>query len=143
VPLIERAMAAPPPSDFLSRPFRIADQKRFGLAERMGYDPNRRRLDDTVHPFEISFTRDDICITSRSRETWAPGGIFALWHKPGHGMYEQGVAHEFERIPGWDQRHGTDQGSGPRCRQGSGTTLKLSRGRRLPKRSSGSPSKTT
>src|SRR5690606_25777761 len=63
----------------------------------MGYDLNRGRLDDTVHPFEISFTRDDVRITSRFRESWAPGGIFALWHEAGHGMYEQGVAPEHSR----------------------------------------------
>lgn len=101
VPLIERAAAAPQPRmDFLERPFPIAGQKAFGLkiAARMGYDLNRGRLDDTVHPFEISFTRDDVRITSRFRETWAPGGIFALWHEAGHGMYEQGVAPEFSRT---------------------------------------------
>ncbi len=100
VPLIERATAEPQPNvDFLGRSFPIPAQKAFGMmiAERMGYDLNRGRLDDTVHPFEISFTRDDVRITSRFREAWAPGGIFALWHEAGHGMYEQGVAPEFSR----------------------------------------------
>ena len=94
VPLIRRATAAPQPRvDFLTQDFAIAQQKAFGLkiAQRMGYDLQRGRLDDTVHPFEISFTRDDVRITSRFREAWAPGGIFALWHEAGHGMYEQGV----------------------------------------------------
>ncbi|MEZ5777027.1 MAG: carboxypeptidase M32 [Paracoccaceae bacterium] len=101
VPLIERARAAPQPRvDFLERPFPIPAQKAFGLkiAERMGYDLQRGRLDDTVHPFEISFTRDDVRITSRFRESWLPGGIFALWHEAGHGMYEQGVAPGFTRT---------------------------------------------
>ncbi len=101
VPLIERARAAPQPdAGFLCRPFPIEAQKRFGLmlAERMGYDMTRGRLDDTIHPFEISFTRDDVRITSRFREAWAPGGIFALWHEAGHGMYEQGVAPELTRT---------------------------------------------
>ncbi len=101
VPLIERARASPQPdAGFLTQPFPIPMQKKFGLmlAERMGYDISRGRLDDTVHPFEISFTRDDVRITSRFRETWAPGGIFALWHEAGHGMYEQGVAPEFTRT---------------------------------------------
>jgi carboxypeptidase Taq len=100
VPLIERALSAPPPrQDFLSRSYPIAAQKAFGLkiAEKFGYDLNRGRLDDTVHPFEISFTRNDVRITSRFRETWLPGGFFALWHEAGHGMYEQGVAPEFTR----------------------------------------------
>ncbi len=94
VPLIARATDAPQPRvDFLTQDFPIAQQKAFGLmmAERMGYDVSRGRLDDTVHPFEISFTRDDVRITSRFRENWAPGGIFALWHEAGHAMYEQGV----------------------------------------------------
>ncbi|MEI2685118.1 MAG: carboxypeptidase M32 [Cypionkella sp.] len=99
-PLIARAKAAPQPRlDFLSRSFPIAAQKAFGMkmAERLGYDLNRGRLDDTIHPFEISFTRDDVRITSRFRENWLPGGVFALWHEAGHGIYEQNIAPEFSR----------------------------------------------
>jgi carboxypeptidase Taq len=86
--------------DFLSRSFPIAAQKAFGMkmAEKFGYDLQRGRLDDTVHPFEISFTRNDVRITSRFRETWLPGGMFALWHEAGHGMYEQGAAPEITRT---------------------------------------------
>lgn len=101
VPLIARATAAPQPrSDFLSRHYPVAQQRAFGLklAKHMGYDLRRGRLDDTVHPFEISFTRDDVRITSRFREDWLPGGFFALWHEAGHGMYEQGVSPAFTRT---------------------------------------------
>lgn len=100
VPLIERAKSAPQPRvDFLSRSFPVASQREFGLkmAEKLGYDMTHGRLDDTIHPFEISFTRDDVRITSRFRESWFTGGIFALWHEAGHGMYEQNVAPEFSR----------------------------------------------
>ncbi|WP_299819645.1 carboxypeptidase M32 [uncultured Jannaschia sp.] len=101
VPLIQRAADAPQPRhDFMARDFPIPAQKAFGLkvAEKMGYDMNRGRLDDTAHPFEISFTRDDVRITSRFRESWLPGGTFALWHEAGHGMYEQNVAPEHART---------------------------------------------
>ncbi|MBI1170452.1 carboxypeptidase M32 [bacterium] len=100
VPLIEKATAAAQPrTDFLTRSYPIPVQKAFALkiAARMGYDLNRGRLDDTVHPFEISFTRNDVRITSRFRETWLPGGMFALWHEAGHGMYEQGVDPAYTR----------------------------------------------
>lgn len=100
VPLIAKATCAPPPrSDFLTRAFPVPAQKAFALkiAAKMGYDLNRGRLDDTVHPFEISFTRNDVRITSRFRETWLPGGMFALWHEAGHGMYEQGIAPDYTR----------------------------------------------
>lgn len=100
VPLIAKATAAPQPrTDFLARSYPVPAQKAFALkiAAKMGYDMNRGRLDDTVHPFEISFTRYDVRITSRFRENWLPGGMFALWHEAGHGMYEQGVAPAFTR----------------------------------------------
>ena len=63
----------------------------------MGYDFERGRLDDTVHPFEISFTRSDARITGRFRENWLPGGLFAVWHEAGHGIYEQGISPDFTR----------------------------------------------
>ncbi|MBI1417048.1 MAG: carboxypeptidase M32 [Limimaricola sp.] len=100
VPLIARAKDGPRPrADILTRRYPIPAQKDFGLgmARRMGYDMERGRLDDTVHPFEISFTRGDVRITSRFREDWLPGGLFALWHEAGHGMYEQGIAPEHTR----------------------------------------------
>ena len=36
-------------------------------------------------------------ITGRFRENWLPGGLFAVWHEAGHGMYEQGISPEFTR----------------------------------------------
>lgn len=70
MPFIERVVPAPQlRTEFLTHPFPIPAQKKFDLmiAERIGYDLNRGRFDDTVHPFEISFTRDDVRITSRFR----------------------------------------------------------------------------
>ena len=100
IPLLERALAAPQPRiDFLERSFPVEDQKRFAksIAAKMGYDFSRGRLDDTVHPFEISFTRSDVRITGRFRDSYLPGGLFAVWHEAGHGMYEQGVDERFTR----------------------------------------------
>ncbi len=101
IPLIRAAADGPQPrADILTRPYPVAAQREFGLrmAQKMGYDLHYGRLDDTVHPFEISFTRDDVRITSRFRETWLPGGLFALWHEAGHGMYEQGVNPAYSRT---------------------------------------------
>jgi carboxypeptidase Taq len=99
-PLLEKARAAPPARvDVLTRPFPVERQKAFSreVAARMGYDFGRGRLDDTVHPFEISFTSADVRITGRFRENWLPGGLFAVWHEAGHGIYEQNVAPAFAR----------------------------------------------
>ena len=93
-PLLDRALAAagPEPS-FLRRRFPVAEQRAFALemAGRFGYDLARGRLDDTVHPFEISMGRDDVRITGRFREDSLPAGLFAVWHEAGHGLYEQNV----------------------------------------------------
>ena len=99
-PLLEAALEAPPVrDDFLARHYPIERQKAFSraIAARMGYDFERGRLDDTVHPFEISFTRSDVRITGRFRENWLPGGLFAVWHEAGHGIYEQGISPELTR----------------------------------------------
>jgi len=100
LPLIDRALGAPQPrSDFLKRPCPIAGQKAFAaeMAQRLGYDMARGRIDDTVHPFEISFTRNDVRITSRFREDAMAAGFFALWHEAGHAMYEQAIEPAFTR----------------------------------------------
>ena len=98
-PLLEGALAAEPPGAFLTRAFPIDAQRRFAMAMagRMGFDFSRGRLDDTVHPFEISMTHADVRLTARFSETWLPGGLFALWHEAGHGLYEQGVDPAFTR----------------------------------------------
>lgn len=98
-PLLDKARAIPVRGEVLTRRYPIDRQKAFSgrIAARMGYDFDRGRLDDTVHPFEISFTRSDVRITGRFREDWLPGGLFAVWHEAGHGIYEQGVSPAFSR----------------------------------------------
>jgi carboxypeptidase Taq len=99
-PLLAAALQAPPArDDILARSYPVEKQKAFSkeVAIRMGYDFERGRLDDTVHPFEISFTRSDARITGRFRENWLPGGLFAVWHEAGHGIYEQGISPDFTR----------------------------------------------
>jgi carboxypeptidase Taq len=98
-PLLDKARGIPVRGDILTRRYPVDRQKAFSgrIAARMGYDFGRGRLDDTVHPFEISFTRQDVRITGRFREDWLPGGLFAVWHEAGHGIYEQGVAPAFSR----------------------------------------------
>jgi len=99
LPLLAEAKEADVRAEILDRAYPVDKQRAFSslISSRFGYDFNRGRLDDTVHPFEISFTRSDVRITGRFRETWLPGGLFAVWHEAGHGMYEQGIAEEFSR----------------------------------------------
>lgn len=102
IPLLRAVAAAPVPRhDFLGRDYPEDAQKSFGLkiAERFGYDLTRGRLDSTVHPFEISFTREDVRITTRYNRNYLPASLFGTLHETGHALYEQGVDPAYTRTP--------------------------------------------
>ncbi|WP_306117630.1 MULTISPECIES: carboxypeptidase M32 [unclassified Roseitalea] len=90
-----------PDVGFLRQPFPVDEQLAFGLkmAARLGYDLDRGRLDTTVHPFEISFTRNDVRITTRINETWMPMSLFGSLHEAGHALYEQYCDPAYTRTP--------------------------------------------
>lgn len=101
VPLLRAIQTQPQPrSDFLNRSYPAAEQKRLSLAlaKGFGYDTARGRLDESAHPFEISFTRQDVRITTRFQENFLPGALFGTLHETGHALYEQGVRPELSRT---------------------------------------------
>ncbi|RDI62043.1 carboxypeptidase M32 [Microvirga subterranea] len=100
-PILDAARSRPAPrSDFLFREFPEEGQRAFGLsmAEKLGYDLKRGRLDTTVHPFEVSFTRNDVRITTRYNRNYLPASLFGTAHETGHGLYEQGVDPAYTRT---------------------------------------------
>ena len=92
-PILKAAMARQPRSEFLHRHFDEATQRLMSqrFAEKLGYDFGRGRLDTTVHPFEVSFTRDDVRITTRTRPNALMPALFGAMHETGHALYEQNV----------------------------------------------------
>lgn len=100
-PILARAATRPKPTrDILHRHFPIAQQLQIAarFSERFGYDPARGRLDTTIHPFEISFTRDDVRITTRCNPDFLRPALFGAFHETGHGLYEQNVDPAFTRT---------------------------------------------
>jgi carboxypeptidase Taq len=100
-PILAAVRAAPEPrADFLERDFPQERQHEFALklAETVGYDLHRGRLDNTVHPFEISFTRNDVRITTRFYRNYLPPSVFGALHEAGHGIYEQNVDPAYTRT---------------------------------------------
>ncbi len=69
------------------------------VAERLGYDFQRGRLDKTHHPFCTKFSLGDVRITTRVREHDPGDALFSTIHETGHAMYEQGVATALEGTP--------------------------------------------
>ena len=100
-PVLKAVTAVEPPrADFLERDFPEDRQHAFALkmSAKIGYDLNRGRLDNTVHPFEISFTRNDVRITTRFYRNFLPASLFGALHEAGHGIYEQGVDPAYTRT---------------------------------------------
>ncbi len=91
--------AQAPRDDFLKRYYPAERQRQaaLGFAELLGYDLTRGRLDTSMHPFEISFTRHDVRITTRYAENFFPTAFFGVMHEAGHALYEQGVDERYTR----------------------------------------------
>ncbi|MDE0897516.1 MAG: carboxypeptidase M32 [Longimicrobiales bacterium] len=90
-----------PRIDFLEQPYPVDKQLEFALkmARKLGYDTDRGRLDLTVHPFEVSFTRNDVRITTRVNDEWMPKSLFGTLHETGHALYEQYCDPAYTRTP--------------------------------------------
>ncbi len=76
-------------------------QRAFAAPEaaRFGYDFDRGRLDDTVHPFANGMGRTDVRITTRYDEEFLNTAMFGIFHEAGHAMYEQGLRADDMRTP--------------------------------------------
>jgi carboxypeptidase Taq len=81
--------------------FPIADQKDFSLhvAECVGFDFERGRLDETSHPFCTTLGPHDCRILTRYDPHLLPAGLFGTLHEAGHGMYEQGLRTDWFGLP--------------------------------------------
>ncbi len=88
-------------SSLLNQYFPEAKQLDVALeaAKILGYDLERGRLDLTTHPFETSFSVNDVRITTRVNENFLNACLFATMHETGHALYELGVSPKYEGLP--------------------------------------------
>jgi carboxypeptidase Taq len=103
VPLVRACGEASrrPTDAIMRRHFPLHDQQRFvrTVAERIGFDFQRGRLDTTDHPFCSTLGPDDCRITTRWDEAYLPTALFGVLHEAGHGLYEQGLPREWFGLP--------------------------------------------
>lgn len=101
-PLVARVAALPAPDDaFLHAAYDEAAQWQLSLdvADALGYDAARGRLDRSAHPFSTSFSAADCRITTRVDPRFFPTAFFGTVHETGHALYEQGFPAELDRTP--------------------------------------------
>lgn len=88
-------------SDFLHKKYNEKKLVDFGVnvITRFGYDWNRGRQDKAPHPFETTFSTNDVRITTRFEEDNPLATLFSTMHESGHAMYEQGINPAYDRTP--------------------------------------------
>ena len=69
------------------------------LAEALGYDFGRGRLDLSAHPFSETIHAGDSRITTRIDESDLTGSVYSTLHETGHALYEQGLPEELSGTP--------------------------------------------
>lgn len=73
------------------------EQMRFVrmVAEKLGFDFSRGRLDTSTHPFCGGVDRVDVRLTTRFHEAMLGDCLGSTMHETGHGLYEQGLPEAF------------------------------------------------
>src|SRR5688572_5963408 len=87
--------------DFLHKKYNEKKLIDFGLdvITKFGYDWARGRQDKAPHPFETTFSVNDVRITTRYEKENPLAMLFSTMHEAGHALYEQGINPAYERTP--------------------------------------------
>jgi carboxypeptidase Taq len=93
--------ANPPSNVFNETPLPTEQQEQFVrfVAESIGFDFNRGRLDRSTHPFCSGTHPGDVRLTTRFHEMNVNDALGSTMHEAGHGIYEQGLPGEHWGTP--------------------------------------------
>jgi len=96
---VEAAASIPP--GYLHGPAPIADQQTLNreVAESLGFDFGRGRIDSAAHPFCTTLGPADVRLTTRYDEHDFASSLFGVLHETGHGLYEQGLPASDFHLP--------------------------------------------
>ncbi len=94
-----------PDLSILKRKCPVEAQQAFcrKLAQTIGFDFEKGRIDVSAHPFTTGLGPNDTRITTRFEETNFENAFFSTLHEAGHGIYDQ-------NLPG-DAHYGTPRAS--------------------------------
>ena len=102
VPLLNQIkLKEKPDNSILKLTYKIDKQKEMAemLLDRIGFDRKRGMFKESVHPFTMGVSIDDVRLTSHFYETDLLSAMLSTVHEGGHGIYEQNVDHIFSGTP--------------------------------------------
>ena len=84
--------------DFLFGNFDKKSQEKVAvfILNKMGYDFKAGRLDESIHPFTISFGNKDVRITTNYDNMDFTSALFSSIHEGGHGIFDQNVPEKLQ-----------------------------------------------
>jgi len=85
----------------LSQPITIDLQKEVSedILVKLGYNFDSGRLDETVHPFQITLNPGDVRVTTKYIEDNFMSALFGTIHECGHALYEQNLSSNLIGTP--------------------------------------------
>jgi carboxypeptidase Taq len=78
---------------FKNYPNSIQWKMGLDVLEKIGFDFEHGRQDISTHPFTITFSPQDVRITTRIDETNLNEMLWSCLHEGGHALYEQGLSY--------------------------------------------------
>ncbi|NWK54789.1 carboxypeptidase M32 [Verrucomicrobiaceae bacterium N1E253] len=69
------------------------------IAEDIGFDFNKGRIDTTTHPFCTGIGPKDTRLTTRYLLNDFTSSLFGVLHEAGHGLYDQGLPEDQHGLP--------------------------------------------
>lgn len=103
VPLLNaiREDGTPPDASWLKGQYDVKEQAALcaSIAEDLGFDMTRGRLDVSVHPFTGGAHPSDVRMTTRFKPEDLTEGLTGAIHETGHALYEQGRNLDYDGLP--------------------------------------------
>lgn len=83
-------------SPFEGVDYSIEGQKAFSdkILDKMNFNKDSGIIAESVHPFTMNITRDDVRITTAYQKDYALSSIYSTIHECGHGLYEQNISED-------------------------------------------------
>jgi len=78
---------------FTGQAFSLQGQKAFSdqILDKMNFNKDSGIIAESVHPFTMNITRDDVRITTAYQENNPLSSIYSTIHECGHALYEQNI----------------------------------------------------